>query len=1074
MKKRKPLIRLLTFVLTFTFVLHSFSGSIYGAVTTGYHLEYHDTAHGYTAGNHVDGTNGICTTCKAATVTYNWNYWNFYCGTDNTPYAQYICASYICFNPYCSMYNNLFYTCIKTNPETGGQIWEKPITDPSDFFNKMPSTEACPGYEVANTYSVVYNKNGGTGTMANSSHTYDTAKKLSANTYTKTGYTFQEWNTRADGSGTSYGDKESVKNLTSANNGTANLYAVWKANNYTVTFHANGGTTPTASKSVTYDSTYGTLPTPTKSGSTFAGWYTALNNGTKITSSTKVSTASNHTLYAVWNENNYTVTYNANGGTTNAGRKTYNYGDAVSLTPTATKSGYTFVGWATSPTATKPVTSITMPAGNLTLYALYSIEVSDVSNHTYPAYNKIKNNEVELMVWKLSSPAAYKSYPLIYTADAGIMYYTYQLNNTNLSAYVGSTPFGYKIIAYDNAGNYSTILKGTSDGTPPPSEPEPTPSYWQTVNHYYAKANGDWIHFDTTSSYEKKGITFTPTYVTPPTGYRTDHIDPAYTVTGAKTSNAYYMPIAYTLIFDANGGSVTPTSKSILYNDYYGDMPTPVRAGHTFTGWYTSVSGGIEVFDKTIYTTAGNSTVYAHWTANTYQVQYDYQTNGGTSASKTSDSVIYHADVDLSPDATKEGWEFVGWNTNPDATTGLTSLKMGSENITLYAIYKKDITATFIDGSNKNISTIKNTIYNRTNSCEIITPAITTIDGWNMRGWSFDDAGDATIHVSPNVSYSLSADTIFYACYVQNIEIGYDTNGSSQEISSQTNERFFNASGNFKNPIFELAEAPVLDKHSFVKWEELNSDGTIINSYYPKQSITADHNITLTARWDKYPEIEAYDRYFTLEDAINGAITEESLLEKVTATDKEDGALEKGSDVIVKDYQADDFKNLSTDTDVTITYQATDSFGNVVEKNVVIHVVDTTMVECLSRYYSRFISSKFYSDGESLLSEEQGGLKESSIWRRVEAYNRVLNNTLNNSKTNEEYKRIDYFGLDRAVKVAGSGTWERIEETWTFTKTDLEAVEEFTLEHGLGNLKESDAVEKFMELFGVCIKENNK
>ncbi len=998
MKKRKLYIRILTFIFTFAFVFHFHGSYIHGAVTTGYHLEYHDDAHGYTQGNHVDGTNGICSTCKVATVTYNWNYWNFYCDTNNRPYAQYICASYICFNPYCSMYNNLFYTCIKTNPESGVQIWEKSITDPSDFFNKMPATEACPGYEVANTYSVAYNKNGGAGTMVNSSHTYDTAKKLTANTYNRTGYTFKEWNIKADGSSTSYSDKESVKNLISANNGTVTLYAQWKANDYTVTFNANGGTTSTSSKTVTYDSTYGTLPTPTKIGSTFAGWYTALSNGTKVSSSTKVSTATNHTLYALWNKNNYTVTYNANGGITSATSKNYNYGDAVSLTPTASKSGYTFVGWATSPTATKPATSITMPAGNITLYALYSIEVSDVSNHTYPSYNKIKSNEVELIVWKLSSPTTYKSYPLTYKADAGIMYYTYQLNNTDISSYVGSSLYGYKIIAYDNAGNCNTILKGTSDGTPPPSEPEPKQYFWQTVNHYMQKTNGEWVHFDTTSSYVEKGTTFTPTYVTPPTGYKTNHIDSSYTVTGAKTSNAYYMPIAYTLAFDANGGIVSPTSKNILYNDYYGDMPTPVKAGHTFMGWHTSASEGIEVFDKTIYTTVGNSTVYAHWTANSYQVLYNYQTNGGTSTTKTSAKVTYNTDIDLSPNAIKEGWIFVGWNTNPDATTGLTSLKMGSDDITLYAIYKKDITATFIDGSNKNTNTIKNTIYNRTDSCEIITPAITAINNWNIRGWSFNDADDATIHVSPNVSYTLSADTIFYACYVQNIVINYDTNGSSQEISSQAEERFFNASGNFKNPIFELSEAPVLDKHSFVKWEELNTDGTVKNNYYPKQSITADHSLTLTAKWDKHPEVEAYDRYFTLEDAINGEITVKRLLEKVTATDKEDGILEKEKDIIIKSYKPNAFIQLSANKDITITYQVTDSFGNIVEKHITVHVVDTTVRQSSTQYYARFIHPDFYYAPNDLVSDTKGGLESTSIWRTNKAYQRLLEHALN-SKT---------------------------------------------------------------------------
>ena len=80
-----------------------------------------------------------------------------------------------------------------------------------------------------------------------------------------------------------------------------------------------------------------------------------------------------------------------------------------------------------------------------------------------------------------------------------------------------------------------------------------------------------------------------------------------------------------------------------------------------------------------------------------FKVQYKvkYNANGGTSATKTSATVNEGANIDLTPTATKSGYTFVGWNTNKDATTGLTTLKMGSSNVTVYAIYKKTITGTF-------------------------------------------------------------------------------------------------------------------------------------------------------------------------------------------------------------------------------------------------------------------------------------------------------------------------------------------------------------------------------------------
>ena len=94
---------------------------------------------------------------------------------------------------------------------------------------------------TANTYSVKYNANGGSGSMSNSTHTYDTAKNLTTNAFTRTGYTFKEWNTRSDGTGTAYSNGASVKNLTSTNNGTVNLYAIWSVGSYTITINPNGG-----------------------------------------------------------------------------------------------------------------------------------------------------------------------------------------------------------------------------------------------------------------------------------------------------------------------------------------------------------------------------------------------------------------------------------------------------------------------------------------------------------------------------------------------------------------------------------------------------------------------------------------------------------------------------------------------------------------------------------------------------------------------------------------------------------------------------------------------------------------
>src|SRR5699024_9646509 len=105
-----------------------------------------------------------------------------------------------------------------------------------------------------NTYKVVYNGNGATGgSTATSTHTYDVAKNLTANGFTKTGYRFAGWATSASGS-VVYSDKQSVKNLTSVNGGTVTLYAKWTPNTYKVVYNGNGATGgSTATSTHTYD-----------------------------------------------------------------------------------------------------------------------------------------------------------------------------------------------------------------------------------------------------------------------------------------------------------------------------------------------------------------------------------------------------------------------------------------------------------------------------------------------------------------------------------------------------------------------------------------------------------------------------------------------------------------------------------------------------------------------------------------------------------------------------------------------------------------------------------------------------
>ena len=122
-------------------------------------------------------------------------------------------------------------------------------------------------------YTVVFDANGGTGTMNNQQFTYGTSQNLNANSFTNGNYGFAGWNTETDGSGDSYTDEESVNNLSGTDGDTVRLYAQWGNRNINVSYDANGGTTPSfATKTISLDDSYGEMPTTTKEGYTLLGW----------------------------------------------------------------------------------------------------------------------------------------------------------------------------------------------------------------------------------------------------------------------------------------------------------------------------------------------------------------------------------------------------------------------------------------------------------------------------------------------------------------------------------------------------------------------------------------------------------------------------------------------------------------------------------------------------------------------------------------------------------------------------------------------------------------------------------
>ena len=153
---------------------------------------------------------------------------------------------------------------------------------------------------------------------------------------------------------------------------------------------------------------------------------------------------------------------------------------------------------------------------------------------------------------------------------------------------------------------------------------------------------------------------------------------------------------------------------------------------------------------------------------NQYLLTYDYQTNGGQSVDLNQEYLVNGSNVDLSNTATKEGWTFVGWNTDKDAEIGLKSYQMPAGNTTLYAIYSKTLNVTYEQG--ENVTSIGKTndscnIYNNQTSCEITLPSITTSNGYIPDGWY---NGEEKIG-SPNEKYTIKEDTTLTGKAIEDI-----------------------------------------------------------------------------------------------------------------------------------------------------------------------------------------------------------------------------------------------------------------------------------------------------------------
>ena len=347
------------------------------------------------------------------------------------------------------------------------------------------------------------------------------------------------------------------------------LTVQWTAPTYAVTLNTNGGTIADGKDVTGY--TYGvgaTLPTDvTRTGYTFKGWYDNENlTGSPVTAIGGAETG-NKEYWAKWEINQYTITFDTNGGSEIA-PITQDYGTEITVPADPTRKGYTFKGWD------KEIPE-TMPADNITVKAQWGINQYTITFDT--------NGGSEIA-------------PI--TQD-----------------------YGTEITAPDNPTRKGYTFKGWDKEIPEtmPAENITVKAQWE-INQYT-------ITFDTNGGSEIAPITQDyGTEITAPDnptrkGYTFKGWDKEIPETMPAeniTVKAQWGINQYTITFDTNGGSeIAPITQD--YGTAITAPDNPTRKGYTFKGW-----------DKEIPETmpAENMTVKAQWEINQYTIAFD--TNGGS------------------------------------------------------------------------------------------------------------------------------------------------------------------------------------------------------------------------------------------------------------------------------------------------------------------------------------------------------------------------------------------------------------------------------------------------------------
>ena len=571
----------------------------------------------------------------------------------------------------------------------------------------------------------------------------------------------------------------------------------------------------------------------------------------------------------------------ANGGTVNVkadytnGTVTLPNAEKASVEIDGKNVSYTFDGWYLDSALTSRVGGAGdtyTPAGNTTLYAKYTTQSENLifnqkirvryenADGTWTSYTTVLDQDFRtgdtvdydfgsLDTDKWVRPAAVK-----YTVSG-----QYQIEGYTTSVDIYRQTYNVTV-TYDNADAFSAK---SGEGTYRWGE-NVTASV--TLSEKTAQYTYRFAGFETESRLTfRNGTSKTSNPVT--------FVMPEENVTlkacSASQTNEYTVTVEH-YYMDTAGNYPDKPSVAEDLTPYYGETLVHKNLAREIKGLSFNENKTIqENGNRTQTEVKGNTTVRLYYDRTVCTVTYDYRTNGGTSADQETVKTYYGADADLSVAAYKNGWEHAGWNTESDSETGLTRYTV-TGNVTLYAVYRKDITVTFVDFA----QTYKRegSMYNNDTYALIDAPQCSTYGGWenvsDVTAVGFNSRADITaegaekMEVKSGEEHLKIPDSItYYTVCRADVTLTYELNGGTENDTTKpvTKTVYCNAAApqevkGFKLQLGESVKESVdLDgythSYAFATWAQNSPES---ETRFPcNADYVLKENTTMYALWDE-------------------------------------------------------------------------------------------------------------------------------------------------------------------------------------------------------------------------------